>query len=84
MTDLPPRPQSEAARGSLPEFPMLWRGLAFLAASLLSFAGARRAARANLLLAPLALVLVLVGLLTGWAAAIHLSGGETFDDHPWV
>ena len=29
-------------------------------------------------------VLGLVALLATWAAAIHLTGGEKFDDHPWV
>ena len=33
---------------------------------------------------PVAGVLGAVALLSGWAAAIHLTGGEQFDDHPWV
>jgi hypothetical protein len=28
--------------------------------------------------------LALIAGLFGWAAAIHLTGGEKFDDHPWV
>ena len=37
-----------------------------------------------LLAAPVAAILGLTGVLAAWAAAIHLTGGEKFDDHPWV
>ena len=33
---------------------------------------------------PLAGVFGICGVLAAWAAAIHLTGGEKFDDHPWV
>jgi hypothetical protein len=28
--------------------------------------------------------LAVAGFLLAWAAAIHLTGGQRFDDHPWV
>jgi hypothetical protein len=44
-----------------------------------------RAFRAHWMLGILALpVLGVAALLAAWAAAIHLTGGEKFDDHPWV
>jgi len=36
------------------------------------------------LLALPGVLLSLGGFLAAWAAAIHLTGGEKFDDHPWV
>jgi hypothetical protein len=36
------------------------------------------------LLALPGVALALGGLLSAWAAALHLTGGEKFDDHPWV
>ncbi|MGD9934670.1 MAG: hypothetical protein AB7T37_13275 [Dehalococcoidia bacterium] len=29
-------------------------------------------------------VLAVAALLMAWASAIHVTGGERFDDHPWV
>jgi hypothetical protein len=58
-------------------------GLFAMALTLLAFAW--KVVRLSLLLgAPVALVLGAGGLLAAWAAAIHLTGGEKFDDHPWV
>lgn len=37
-----------------------------------------------LLAAPVAAILGFAGVLAAWAAAIHVTGGEKFDDHPWV
>ena len=34
--------------------------------------------------APLALPLAALAFLSAWAAAIHLTGGEKYDDHPWI
>lgn len=58
-------------------------GLAFLAlVPLLALrAIARSAPWVGILLAP---ALLAVSALAAWAAAIHLTGGEKFDDHPWV
>jgi hypothetical protein len=38
----------------------------------------------GVLAAPVAGVLGVGGVLAAWAAAIHVTGGELFDDHPWV
>jgi hypothetical protein len=58
-------------------------GLAGLSAgALLLLAGAFRASRIlGVLATPL---LGATSFLAAWAAAIHLTGGEKFDDHPWV
>jgi len=34
--------------------------------------------------APAAVVAGAGALLSGWAALIHLTGGEKFDDHRWI
>lgn len=69
----------------IPEFPMLWRGLALAGVAAGALTGAVLAARHSPLLAfsaaPLASV---AGVLAAWAAAIHLTGGEKFDDNPFV
>lgn len=75
---------TEGARHALPHFALLWRGAAFLALALVSLLGAWKVVSVSWVLAPLALVLGTAGLLAAWAAAIHLTGGEKFDDHPWV
>lgn len=78
---LPPPPP----RPIIPEFPMLWRGLALGGLSVGAIAGAVLAARQSLLLAvPVTPLAALAALLTGWAAAVHLTGGENFDDNPFV
>ncbi len=44
-----------------------------------------KVAKASVLLAAvLGPVLAVVSVLAAWASAIHLTGGEKFDDHPWV
>ena len=64
---------------------MLWRGLALGAAALACFAAEAQLQRKSALIAAAALpVLASVGALFAWAAAIHLTGGERFDDHKWV
>jgi len=55
-------------------------GLAALGGGL-CWAGLSAAGR-SWLLAPFGLALAVTGLCAGWAAAIHLTGGEEFDDHP--
>jgi hypothetical protein len=42
------------------------------------------AIRTHWLMAPLSAVLGMSSLLAGWAAVIHLTGGEKFDDHPFI
>jgi hypothetical protein len=78
MTEHP----APSVRPLLPAFPMLWRGVALLGVTVASLAGARASLRAGRPLAPFAPPLALAGLLSGWAAAIHLTGGEKFDDRP--
>ncbi len=73
------------ARRVIPEFAMLWRGLGLLTLAAGAFAGAIGATRHGAWLAVAGVpVMGLVGLLAGWAAAVHLTGGEQFDDHPFV
>ena len=36
------------------------------------------------LASPIAAVLSTAGILSMWASMIHVTGGERFDDHPWV
>lgn len=72
-------------RRLIPERAMLWRGLGLLAlagGALAAAAGAGQ--RSAWLAATVGPVLGLAGVLAGWAAAIHLTGGERFDDHPFV
>ncbi|MEO6397760.1 MAG: hypothetical protein ABIP13_04780 [Tepidiformaceae bacterium] len=72
-------------RRLLPELPLLLRGLALLAIAVGALAGLVGAVhRAGWLALPLAPVFGLIAALAGWSAAIHLTGGERFDDHPWV
>ena len=75
----PPEP-----RRLLPPFEMLIRGLGLGALALASGAGVRESLRHGPWFAPLALPLAAVAFLSAWAAAIHLTGGEKFDDHPWI
>jgi uncharacterized SAM-binding protein YcdF (DUF218 family) len=70
-------------RIALPAFAMLWRGLGLLGMAIVSLAGLVSIVRAGTwLLAPLVGVFALAAVLSGWAAAIHLTGGEKFDDRP--
>lgn len=74
-----------------PPAPSFWRnpllpqgvGLAgiSLAAIWLLVKAARLSIGLGMLAAP---VLATVAFLSAWASAIHLTGGEKFDDHPWV
>ncbi|HXU25569.1 MAG TPA: hypothetical protein VN697_16215 [Tepidiformaceae bacterium] len=69
----------------LPDAGSVVRGLGLGAISVAAFATAVvTVQRLGWLAAPIAGVLGLGGLLAGWAAAIHITGGEKFDDHPWV
>ena len=82
---LPHEPAPAEPRRLLPERPLLVRGLALLAITVAALAGLVGAVnRAGWLPVPLAPVFAIVAALAGWSAAIHLTGGERFDDHPWV
>lgn len=81
----PHAPDPPAPWQLIPEREMLVRGLALAAlAGGLALSGWRALRAAHGLLAPVALVLGAAALLSAWAAAIHLTGGERFDDHPLV
>jgi hypothetical protein len=79
----PPAPPEQ--RRLLPERQMLARGIG-LAALAAGLAGAafRVARAAGVLSAPAVATLGIGSLLAAWAALIHVTGGERFDDHPWV
>ncbi|WP_322796380.1 hypothetical protein [Tepidiforma sp.] len=71
-----PRPGGPA----VPPAALLWRGAGLLGLGAgLGWLG-WRLVRASLLSAPAGLALIGGGLLAAWAAAIHLTGGEQFDD----
>ena len=81
----PHEPAPPEARRLVPEGPLLLRGLALVAVAVASLAALvaifQKAALLGALLAP---VLGLTALIAAWSAAIHLTGGQRFDDHPWV
>ncbi len=87
-TDIPEWPHKPAPpepKRLLPEWPLLSRGLALAAAAGAAWAAAGWLVRRAPLAGSLPAVgLAGVGALFAWAAAIHLTGGEKFDDHPWV
>ena len=61
-------------------FAVVFAGLALAALWLLA-----KLWRTHWMLGVLALPLLgVAALFAAWAAAIHLTGGEKFDDHPWV
>ena len=85
IPEWPHKPAPPEPKRILPEWPMLWRGLALAAAGVALLAGEGALTRRSLGIGLLALpVLGLAGGLCAWAAAIHLTGGERFDDHKWV
>lgn len=85
IPEWPHKPAPPEPRRVLPERQLLWRGLALAGVAVAALAGVRAARRGPLLVSlPAGAVLALMALLAGWAAAIHLTGGEWFDDHPWV
>ena len=76
--EVPPPPQRR-----IPEFALLWRGLALCLLAIAALWGAGTTAK-HALTAPIAVVFSVVAVLAAWAGAIQLTGGENFDDHPWV
>lgn len=60
--------------------PLLWRGVALGAAALGLAVAAGKLVRVSLMLAPVGVVLAAGAVLAGWAALIHVTGGERFDD----
>lgn len=83
--DAPHPPAPAEPRKIIPEWPLLWRGLAFLGLSVGTVALAVASLqKGGWLASPVSGLLGLVSGLSAWAAAIHLTGGEKFDDHPFV
>lgn len=65
--------------------PLLPQGLGLAGLALAALWLIVKVAKASVLLvALLGPVLAVVSVLAAWASAIHLTGGEKFDDHPWV
>ena len=82
--EAPHEPAPPEPRFRPPSVEMVARGTALAGLAVAAGWGAVSAARSSLLFVPLSVVLGATGLLAGWAAAIHLTGGEKFDDHPFV
>lgn len=82
--EMPHEPAPPEPRKLLPEPEALVRGVGLAGVAVAAAWLARASFRANWLLTPVAAVFVAVGILAGWAGAIHLTGGEKFDDHPFV
>jgi hypothetical protein len=80
----PHEPGEPEPRWVMPEAAMLVRGLGLAVLALLAGRLAVGAIRTHWLMAPLSAVLGMSSLLAGWAAVIHLTGGEKFDDHPFI
>lgn len=72
-------------RWQMPDRSMLIRGVGLAGLGVAGFgAAAAVVQKGGWLLAPVAAAFAGAGVLAGWAAAVHLTGGEKFDDHPWV
>ena len=83
---IPHEPPPSVPRRLVPERPMLLRGLALAGLAAGAAFGAYGSIQKAGWLAALttAPVLAVASILAAWAAAIHLTGGEKYDDHPWV
>ena len=81
---MPHAPAPIEPRWRIPNRSMLVRGAALAAIAVAGGWLGIASARTNWFLAPLSVCLGAVSLLAAWAAAIHLTGGEKFDDHPFV
>ncbi len=85
IPEWPHKPAPPEPKRLLPQREMLVRGLGLAGGSAAvlaaGFATGRKSALLGLLFAP---IVIVIGGLFAWAAAIHLTGGEKFDDHKWV
>ncbi|MCC7365998.1 MAG: hypothetical protein IT303_16660 [Dehalococcoidia bacterium] len=84
IPEWPAKPVPPEEERLLPEWAMLWRGLVLAWLAVVLLVGGLRLVRAAWLLLPVALPLIAGAALAAWAAAIHLTGGEKFDDHELV
>jgi len=81
----PHEPAAPEPRRLIPERGTLLRGIGLGGIGLSAFVGAMLSIqKLGWLAAPIAPLLGLAGVLAAWAAVIHVTGGEKFDDHPWV
>ena len=80
----PAKPGVAEPTALIPEWAMLWRGLGLVGLTIACIWAAASSFRTSWLLAPVGLVLGAGSVLSAWAALIHLTGGERFDDHRWV
>lgn len=82
---LPHEPAPPEPRHLLPPTPLLLRGLALGGGAVVALGLVRGAWRLSRVLgASVTPIGAVAALLFAWAAAIHLTGGENSDDHPWV
>ncbi len=82
---MPHDPAPPAPRFERPERGTVVRGAALAALSCVSFfAAVYTLNRWGQMAAPLGGLFGTIGALSMWATFIHFSGGEKFDDHPWV
>jgi len=84
LAELPHEPAPPEPRRLMPEPEMLIRGIALAGGGFALGYAALAGLQKSWMFAPLAAVLGGSGVLALWAALIHLSGGEKFDDHPFV
>jgi hypothetical protein len=81
---MPHEPAPPEPRWRMPQRAMLVRGAGLAALATVAAWFGIASARTSWLLAPVTIGLGAVSLLAAWAAAIHLTGGEKFDDHPFI
>ena len=78
-------PAPPETRKLLPDTGMFVRGLGLTVLGAAAFFGMTASVqKLGWFATPLAALLGVGGVLATWAAAIHVTGGEKFDDHPWV
>lgn len=83
-SEMPHEPAPPEPRRLLPEPEAFVRGVALAGVAVGAAWVALSSLRASWLLTPVAAIFGGASVLAGWAAAIHLTGGEKFDDHPFV
>ena len=78
-------PKPHIAVSRIPAWQILFRGFSLLILAFLIVGVVVFLATVSIWLALIATPIVApVVFLAAWGAAVQLSGGEKFDDHPWV